>query len=331
MTEKIQEIDDEFGELLSSDALYKMLRKRGIVVTRKEVQQYKDNQEAEELTKQSKRKIEGHTVAFEPDYMWTGDLLDLQNLSRKNQGYKYLLIVIDIFTRIGTLVPLKDKTRKTVSDVFEGFYKTSSPVFLLTDNGSEFKNNLMKKISQEHEIKQLFAEPQAHKSLGIIDRFSRTIKTMIRKYFTINKTMNWKDGIAQIEKTYNARSHAALDGLAPDDVENNAENMVKVIDINMKKQEDNDMMADLDLFHVGDTVRVREPYQYKKGWTSEYSEKAYKIDKMNITTAVLDDGRRVTLENLQKVVPRATEERGIAPQIKKVVRTAQNVKILKRN
>ena len=50
--------------------------------------------------------------------MWSADLVDMSQLSKLNNGYKYLLMVIDVFSKYGCIVPLKSQTGREVVDVF---------------------------------------------------------------------------------------------------------------------------------------------------------------------------------------------------------------------
>ena len=53
------------------------------------------------------------------DEIWAADLVDMQAFSKFNRGVKYLLAVIDIFSKYGWLIPLKDKTGKSVAKALE--------------------------------------------------------------------------------------------------------------------------------------------------------------------------------------------------------------------
>ena len=74
------------------------------------------NQLANELHKPVRRRFEKRTVfAQQVNNIWTADLVDMSSFSRSNSGYKYLLIVIDVFSQYGWIVPLKTKTGKEVA------------------------------------------------------------------------------------------------------------------------------------------------------------------------------------------------------------------------
>ena len=76
------------------------------------------------------------------------DLLDVQALGRHNYGYKYLLTVIDVFSKFLHMVPLKSKSGKDVISAFQSLLKDPRylkpikrrPVWVRTDKGKEFLN-----------------------------------------------------------------------------------------------------------------------------------------------------------------------------------------------
>ena len=74
------------------------------------------NQLANELHKPVRRRFEKRTVfAKQVDDIWIADLIDMSPFPRSNKGYKYLLAVVDVFSKYGWIVPLKTKTGKEVA------------------------------------------------------------------------------------------------------------------------------------------------------------------------------------------------------------------------
>ena len=81
-------------------------------------------------------------LAKKVDDIWTADLVDMSPYSRLNSGYKYLLTVIDLFSKYGWIVPLKTKTGKEVAMAFQKLFITTNalPGRLWTDKGTEIYN-----------------------------------------------------------------------------------------------------------------------------------------------------------------------------------------------
>ena len=94
------------------------------------------------IKKFSKRKV----YSSFKDIIWGVDLADMQLLSRQNKGVKYLLCVIDLFSKHAFVVPLKDKKGASVVKGFEKIVNESGrrPNKIWVDQGSEFYNKMFK-------------------------------------------------------------------------------------------------------------------------------------------------------------------------------------------
>ena len=82
------------------------------------------------------------------DEMWAADLINMQSFAEYNDGFKYLLRVVDIFCKYGWIVPLNDKSGKSVSQAFEKIFTSSErkPKQLWVDKGKEFYNKDVQKL-----------------------------------------------------------------------------------------------------------------------------------------------------------------------------------------
>ena len=78
------------------------------------------------------------------DDIWAAYLVDMSSLSRSNKGYKYLLTVIDVFSKYGWIVPLKTNTGKEVAQAFRKLFLNGHPRSLWTSKGTEFYNQQLK-------------------------------------------------------------------------------------------------------------------------------------------------------------------------------------------
>ena len=75
------------------------------------------------------------------------DLADMQSLSRKNKGIKYLLCAIDLYSKYVFVIPLKDKKGISIVNAFDKIIKQSKrkPNKIWVDQGGEFYNNVFKR------------------------------------------------------------------------------------------------------------------------------------------------------------------------------------------
>ena len=75
------------------------------------------------------------------DKIWVADLVDMQAFSKFDRGVKYLLAVIDVFSKYGWLIPLKDKTGKSVASALKTIFEERKPEKMWVDKGKEFYNS----------------------------------------------------------------------------------------------------------------------------------------------------------------------------------------------
>ena len=105
------------------------------------------NQLANELHKPVRRRFDKRTVfASQADDIWAADLVDMSSFSRSNKGYKYLLTVIDVFSKYVWIVPLKTMTHKEVAQAFRKLFLNGHPSRLWTDKGTELYNQQLKAV-----------------------------------------------------------------------------------------------------------------------------------------------------------------------------------------
>lgn len=109
------------------------------------------------------------------DETWQADLVDMSAYAKENEGHKYLLTVIDIFSKFAWAIPLKSKNGKDVTIAMESILKcTRVPINLHVDNGTEFYNSTFKKLSTKYHIHMY--STYTHIKAGICERFNRTLK-----------------------------------------------------------------------------------------------------------------------------------------------------------
>ena len=126
------------------------------------------------------------------DNIWGVDFADMQSLSKKNKGIKYLLCAIDLYSKYAFVVPLKDKKGSSTVNAFDKIIKQSGkkPNKIWVDQGSQFYNRDFKKCLSDNDIK-MYSTFNEGKSV-VAERFMRTLKNKLHKHMTvINKNVNY--------------------------------------------------------------------------------------------------------------------------------------------
>jgi hypothetical protein len=235
---------------------------------------------ADELHKQIRRKFLKRTVfAKNVDDIWTADLVDMQSFSRDNKGIKYLLTVIDVFSKYGWIIPLKTKTGSAVADAFRTLFANNKPpAKLWTDKGTEFYNVNVKKVLNEHNV-SLYSTENEEKS-SVVERWNRTMKTNMWKYFTANNTHTYLDVLQKLVDKYNTTYHHSIK-CTPSQARK-PEKYAHVFEalfgkVNREKKKD-------PKFAVGDRVRIsKKKKQFEKGFTPNWTEEVFVIDQVKDT------------------------------------------------
>ena len=196
----------------------------------------------------------------------------MQLTSKFNKGFRFLLCVIDIFSKYAWVIPLKDKKGISIVNAFQIILKESNrkPNKIWVDKGSEFYNNSFKKWLQDNNI-VMYSTNNERKPV-IAERFIRTLKKKIYKYMTSISKNVYIDKLDDIVNEYNNTYHRTIK-MKPVDVKDNT-----YIDF---KKEVNDKNPK---FKVGDHVRISKYKNiFAKGYTPNWSEEVFVIKKVKNT------------------------------------------------
>ena len=234
---------------------------------------------AEELHKPVKRKFRKRRVLVSGiDKIWAADLADMRALSKENDGYNFLLLVIDTFSKYGWIVPLKNKKGETIVKALKEIFKESGrrPDKLWTDKGREFFNKDVR------DLVYLYATENEEKS-SIAERWIRTMKEKMFKYFTDNNTYNYIDALPELVEDYNNTVHSSTK-LTPTDA-SKEENELKVW---RNLYPDRYKTSRLNpKFSVGDEVRItKKKKDFEKGYTARWTEEIFTIKEIRETNPI---------------------------------------------
>ena len=240
---------------------------------------------AEELHKPITRNFrKRRAISNGIDKIWAADLVEIQKYSKWNKGIKYLLTVIDVFSKYGWIVALKDKKTESVSLVFDHIFKKSKrkPEKLWTDKGSEFISKHFKDILKKNNITLYHTENEEKSS--IVERWNKTMKNKMWKMFSANNNTVYWEKLDKLVDDYNNTYHSGIE-MTPTEAS--------------KKENENKVFANLygDLiylkpkkpkFSIGDKVRISKYKRrvFDKGYTPNWTEEVFVVDKVMLTKSV---------------------------------------------
>ena len=230
------------------------------------------------------------TDVYYIDDIWSLDILDLKDYGpENNRGYRYVLVVIDNFSKYGWTTPLKNKNAQTIKDSFENILISSKrkPNLIESDRGKEFYNNIFQDFLNKNNIK-LYSRNSSYGAV-FAERFNRTIRDLLKKIVFEQGDAKWIDILPPITKQYNNRIHTSTK-LSP-------------IEASLKKNEGFVYKNLLDKrkkvnpkFQINDLVRTADLKKtFSKGDTTNWSYKLFKI-----TEIINDTVPSYRLDNLKE-------------------------------
>ena len=205
------------------------------------------------------------------DNIWGVDLAEMQSLSRKNKGIKYILCAIDLYSKYAFLIPLKDKKGISIVNAFDKIIKQSNrkPNKIWVDQGGEFYNNVFEKWLSDNDI-NMYSTYNEGKS-AVAERFIRTLKNKLYKHMTATGKNVYYDVLDDVINKYNNTKHSTIK-MKPIDVKNNKR--VYIDEHNEKHSK----------FKVGNRVRIsRYKNIFAKGYAPNCSSEIFIVDKINDT------------------------------------------------
>ena len=198
------------------------------------------------------------------DNIWGVDLADMQLISKYNKSIRYLLCVIDLFSKYAFVVPLKDKKETTIVNAFQSILNNSKRRKLnkiWVDQGGEFYNTHFKKWLKHNNI-EMYSTYNEGKSV-VAERFIRTLKSKIFKHMTTISKNVYFDVLNYTVDEYNNTCHRTIK-MKPIDVKDDF-----FAEYNEKLNEKDPK------FKVGDHVRISKfKNVFAKGYTPNWSEES---------------------------------------------------------
>ena len=203
------------------------------------------------------------------DKKWSADLIEKSSLGKYNNNYKFILTVIDIFTKYAWAIPLNNKSGLSKTNGFKKVLGESrKPEKIWVDRGSEFYNKTFKFLLKEYETK-LYSTYSDLKAV-FIERFNRTLLHIINKPMFINGDGNWINILNDAVKTYNNNIHSTIN-MTPVDASNNPDKVkYSLIYRNIKPK-----------LKVGVYVRnVDKRNIFSKGYIYNWNRELFKINEV---------------------------------------------------
>jgi hypothetical protein len=229
---------------------------------------------ADELHKPVKRKHKTRKIfVSEKDETWSVDLADMQQWAKQNYGYKYILTIVDIFTRYAWARPLMTKTGAEVAEAFQKIFEESKrhPRFFYWDQGKEFLNKNMEALMEKYGIEGYHTYGRGKSA--IVERFNKTLKTWMWKELTAQDSEKWLPLLKGLVERYNERKHGTL-GITPKDASAHPIKALK----RWNEIAEKIPKPGKPTFRIGDWVRIdKEKGPFAKGYTRNWTREIFRV------------------------------------------------------
>ena len=226
------------------------------------------------IHKQVRRKFPRRRIVVHyPLEIVMSDLIDFSHnkMPFVNNGYRYIMVVIDCFSKMAWAEPMKRKGGLDSCIAIENVLRKMPeiPQNLITDRGLEYYDHRVQKLLDRYGIHH-YSITGRHKAC-IAERFIRTLKGRMEKYFWNSKKRRWVDVLQQFISNYNKTYHRSIH-MAPEAVNEN--NRAQVFKALFPK----DRVKTKPRLSKGDRVRIlREKNIFEKGYTRSWSLNIYRI------------------------------------------------------
>lgn len=225
--------------------------------------------------------------------LFQADLVDMIKYARYNKGFKYILTVINAFSKFAWAIPVKSKSAKDVTNAMRKIFDESFiPKNIQTDNGKEFYNKEFKQLMEKYNVNHY--STYSSMKASIVERFNRTLKSNMWKEFSYQGSYVWLKILPHLLQQYNYTRHSTTHMKPVDVNEKNEKQLLKTVYSNIK-------VANLqNKFNINDRVRISKyREQFSKGYTPNWSNEIFTIENVkmsNPSTYILRDDEGHTIK-----------------------------------
>ena len=226
------------------------------------------------------------------DDTWQMDMLEMIPYAKVNKGYKYIRVCIDIFSRFARALPCKTKTGEEVSTTMLKMLKTDhQPQSIQTDKGKEFYNSHVRtRVLEKYGI-QLYTINSQFKA-AIVERFNRTLREKLNRYFTHTGRKVWYDVLPQLISTYNASKHRGIFNMRPMDIVGEVESQLwSLKNASLAKKIDKHPLKLLDYVRISLISMTR--LLFNRNFDQNWSDEVFRIvgidTKASPTMYIIED------------------------------------------
>lgn len=206
------------------------------------------------------------------------DLVEMIPFASENKGYKYLLMVIDTFSKYAWIKKLKNKTGKEVTKAMEEILNDNPdrcPANIQSDLGKEFYNSHFQELMKRYHINHYSTFTKLKAS--IVERFNRTFLNKLWRQFSLQGKHKWLSHFESIVQVYNKTIHRTIKMRPIDVTKHNQHRLMQTV-YGLKPVLKTNKSSK---FQINDYVRISKfKTTFEKGYTPNWTTEIFKITKI---------------------------------------------------
>lgn len=216
LDEMFSDDSNTFGKGINQ--FYKYACTKYIGIKRNDVKEYLQSKGEYQMTQNMAKRINKPIIADHVNDMWCIDLVDMNSLVKHNRGWRYIVVVVDVFSRHVFLSKLKHKEAADTTAALRGIINRNgiAPDHLLSDNGTEWLGDFQQ-FCTENNIKQHFTRSYSPEANGVVERMNKEIRKIMHAFFVRNHNKVWYNIIDKIGDNKNSSYNSSV-GNAPADI-----------------------------------------------------------------------------------------------------------------
>jgi len=272
------------------DAAVKNNKNKRIKISKDDVKKFLQSQDTYTMHKLPRKNFTRRRVIVSgPREQFQCDLVDMSKHANENKNYKWILVVIDVFTKKAWAQPVKSKHSADVLSAFKNVFSDVGkplPRKLQSDKGLEFTASAVKSYLKDLGIKWFSSEDDVTKA-SVVERLNRTLKKKMYMKFYAQNNQKWLDMLPDLVEGYNKTKHSSIkmtpemadsmDSEMVETVRNNLYGPTSRLNVGIKKEIKSP--ASTEDFKVGDHVRiVKHRMVFAKSYLPNFNNEVFVID-----------------------------------------------------
>jgi hypothetical protein len=302
--EQLRELSKKLGNP-GAQKLYLSARKRGIAVTRNQIKQFLALKPERQIFRPLPRSS-GATGAEDLDVRWQMDLIEFRTAPSKvgRETFKYIIVLIEVFSRQVWAEPCKDKTPDSVEPVLRRMLRAlpKKPEVISTDKGNEFTGAVQSMLDAKGIIRRT-KDPQDVNALGVVDRAIQNLKKRLAESLSAEEG-EWASRIKEVTAAYNSTMHESVHG-EPEEVRGNPVQSFLILQDNATKLKGNQTLLESRKKQLADAGAFRRPLPgaggaFRRGFKATYGD-LERVASVQGSTVVPEDGVKIDIKRIQPV------------------------------